>query len=251
MAKAFRVWIWEAKNVAFPTNYGYPPFWGQINKLSPEARVEVDQLIGTYWNDTTYMNIRIPMEFSVWMPKMWEVLLLSLTPRVSCASKVDTFHGFRTQVQWDLEQILWIWIHHACQIVRIEGKWWCCPCSRHRKEPLNGSVEVYVILGSMIWSYRNRMKQQERWLSAGEVEEVVGRDQQWTFGRGLGSESSLRFSSIHAGFAGNFLWMQLVISVSDLKDLKLDTFIFQFWSILACCVPSKSSHSCYSYVRNL
>jgi len=28
----------EAKNVAFPTNYGYPPFWGQINKLSPEEK---------------------------------------------------------------------------------------------------------------------------------------------------------------------------------------------------------------------
>ena len=27
----------QAKNLAFPTNYGYPPFWGQINKLSPEA----------------------------------------------------------------------------------------------------------------------------------------------------------------------------------------------------------------------
>ena len=27
----------EAKNLAFPTNYGYPPFWGQINKLEPEA----------------------------------------------------------------------------------------------------------------------------------------------------------------------------------------------------------------------
>ena len=22
--------------MAFPTNYGYPPFWGQINKLSAE-----------------------------------------------------------------------------------------------------------------------------------------------------------------------------------------------------------------------
>jgi len=28
----------EAKNIAFPTNYGYPPFWGQINKLSPEEK---------------------------------------------------------------------------------------------------------------------------------------------------------------------------------------------------------------------
>jgi len=28
----------EAKNLAFPTNYGYPPFWGQINKLSPEEK---------------------------------------------------------------------------------------------------------------------------------------------------------------------------------------------------------------------
>jgi len=28
----------EAKNVAFPTNYGYPPFWGQINKLSAEEK---------------------------------------------------------------------------------------------------------------------------------------------------------------------------------------------------------------------
>merc|ERR1711972_980660 len=27
----------EAKNLAFPTNYGYPPFLGQINKLSPEG----------------------------------------------------------------------------------------------------------------------------------------------------------------------------------------------------------------------
>eukprot|EP00913_Durusdinium_trenchii_P018256 g17153.t1 len=26
----------EAKNLAFPTNYGYPPFWGQIDKLEPE-----------------------------------------------------------------------------------------------------------------------------------------------------------------------------------------------------------------------
>ena len=28
----------EAKNLAFPTNYGYPPFWGQINKLEPEEK---------------------------------------------------------------------------------------------------------------------------------------------------------------------------------------------------------------------
>ncbi|CAJ1363159.1 unnamed protein product [Effrenium voratum] len=28
----------EAKNLAFPTNYGYPPFWGQINKLSAEEK---------------------------------------------------------------------------------------------------------------------------------------------------------------------------------------------------------------------
>lgn len=24
------------RNLAFPTNYGYPPFWGQIDKLEPE-----------------------------------------------------------------------------------------------------------------------------------------------------------------------------------------------------------------------
>ncbi|CAK9043068.1 Fucoxanthin-chlorophyll a-c binding protein B [Durusdinium trenchii] len=28
----------EAKNLAFPTNYGYPPFWGQIDKLEPEEK---------------------------------------------------------------------------------------------------------------------------------------------------------------------------------------------------------------------
>jgi len=28
----------EAKNLAFPTNYGYPPFLGSINKLSPEDK---------------------------------------------------------------------------------------------------------------------------------------------------------------------------------------------------------------------
>ena len=28
----------EAKNLAFPTNYGYPPFWGQIDKLEPEQK---------------------------------------------------------------------------------------------------------------------------------------------------------------------------------------------------------------------
>merc|ERR1712066_716171 len=28
----------EAKNLAFPTNYGYPAFLGQVNKLSPEEK---------------------------------------------------------------------------------------------------------------------------------------------------------------------------------------------------------------------
>merc|ERR1719421_436392 len=30
--------LFEARNAYFPTNYGYPPFLGQINKLSPEDR---------------------------------------------------------------------------------------------------------------------------------------------------------------------------------------------------------------------
>ena len=28
----------EAKNQAFPENYGYPPFWGKINSLEPEEK---------------------------------------------------------------------------------------------------------------------------------------------------------------------------------------------------------------------
>jgi hypothetical protein len=28
----------EGRNLFFPTNYGYPPFWGQINKLEPEEK---------------------------------------------------------------------------------------------------------------------------------------------------------------------------------------------------------------------
>ncbi|CAJ1404447.1 unnamed protein product [Effrenium voratum] len=30
----------EARNLAFPRNYGYPPFWGQINKLKPEEKAK-------------------------------------------------------------------------------------------------------------------------------------------------------------------------------------------------------------------
>jgi len=28
----------EGRNLFFPTNYGYPPFWGQINKLDPDEK---------------------------------------------------------------------------------------------------------------------------------------------------------------------------------------------------------------------
>ena len=124
------------------------------------------------------MNIWIPMEFSVWIPKMWTALLLSLTPRVSCASKVDTVHGFRTKVQWSVELTL-----------NLTSP--CLPDCKDRGEVMVKPFPVRErkLSGSGSNSWLNDMelsKQGERWLSAGEVEEVVGRDQQWTFGRGLG-----------------------------------------------------------------